>query len=128
MPRWDEYKQMAKERGSLALELYVVESTPTAGPENVKESLSFHLAYQQSLEKEGKLAFAGPMSDATGEQMQGMGLIIYRASSMTEARELADTDPMHKSGARSYTLRKWLVNEGSLSLNLGLSTQRVDLS
>lgn len=128
MPAWDEYKKMAKERGSMALELYVVESTPAETPEKVKESLPAHLAYQQSLENEGKLAFAGPLSDATGEQMQGMGLIVYRASSMAEARQMADADPMHQSGARSYTLRKWLINEGSLSLNVGLSTKRVDLS
>ena len=28
MPAWNEYKKAAKERGSLALELFVVESTP----------------------------------------------------------------------------------------------------
>ena len=119
---------MAKERGSLAFELYVVESTPAAAPEDVKENLPAHLAYQQSLENEGSLAFAGPLSDETGEQMQGMGLIVYRASSMIDARQMADADPMHQSGARRYTLRKWLINEGSLSLNVGLSTNSVDLS
>lgn len=128
MPAWDEYKKMAKERGSLAFELYVVESTPAAEPEDVKENLPAHLAYQQSLENEGSLAFAGPLSDETGEQMQGMGLIVYRASSMLDARQMADADPMHQSGARRYTLRKWLINEGSLSLNVGLSTNSVDLS
>ena len=35
---------------------------------------------------------------------------------------------MHKAGARTYTLRKWLVNEGNISLNIGLSTRTVDLS
>ena len=128
MPAWDEYKKMAKERGSLALELYVVESTPAGTPEEVKANLQAHLAYQQVLESEGKLAFAGPLSDTTGELMQGTGLIIYRAESMDEARQIADADPMHASGARSFTLRKWLINEGSLSLNVGLSTQRVELS
>jgi hypothetical protein len=29
---------------------------------------------------------------------------------------------MHKTGARSFTLRKWLVNEGSLTVSVGLST------
>lgn len=128
MPAWNEYKQAAKERGSLAHELFVVDTRVAAAPEAVKANLGDHLAYQQTLEKAGKLAFAGPVSDETGELMQGNGLIIYRAASLEEARALADNDPMHQSGARSYTLRRWLINEGSISLNVGLSTASVSLS
>ncbi|MGB0849246.1 MAG: YciI family protein [Thiolinea sp.] len=125
MPAWEEYKQAAKERGSLALEMFVVESTPAKTPEDVKENLPAHLAYQQTLENAGTLAFAGPLSDDTGELMQGTGLIVYRASSMEEAKQIAEADPMHQAGARTYTLRKWLINEGSFSLNVGLSAKRL---
>lgn len=128
MVAWNDYKAIAKERGALALELYVVESTPKATPEDVKSNLPEHLAYQSDLEQRGILVLAGPISDASGEQMEGAGLIIYRAASMADARGLADADPMHRSGARGYTLRKWLVNEGNLSLNIGLSTKNVTLS
>jgi uncharacterized protein YciI len=128
MPAWNEYKKAAKERGSLAHELFVVETTVAGAPEAVKENLPNHLAYQQTLESAGKLAFAGPLSDESGELMQGNGLVIYRAGSLEEARELADNDPMHQSGARTYTLRRWLINEGSISLNVGLSTATVSLS
>lgn len=128
MPDWKDYKKEAKERGSLALELYVVESTPAKPPEEVKANLADHLSYQRSLEEAGVLAFAGPLSDLTGELMQGAGLIIYRSNSMEEAKKIADADPMHKAAARSYTLRKWLINEGSLSLNVGLSTGKVDFN
>ena len=38
-------------------------------------------------------------------------MIIYRASSLEEAKESADGDPMHNQNVRSYVLRKWLVNE-----------------
>ena len=128
MPAWNEYKQAAQERGSLALELFVVESTPAKSLEDVKANLPDHLAYQQTLEVSGVLAFAGPLSDLTGELMQGTGLVVYRAQSMEQAKQIADNDPMHLSGARQYTLRKWLINEGSLSLNVGLSTKHVGLS
>ena len=127
MVAWNEYRETARERGALALELYVVESTPQAGPEIVKANLPEHLAYQRRIEDQGTLVLAGPLSDAAGENMEGAGLIVYRAASMIQANELAAEDPMHKSGARCYTLRKWLVNEGSLSLNVGLSTGRVRL-
>lgn len=128
MVKWNDYKQEAKNRGALALELFVVRSTPAQGPEAVKANLPDHLAYQRAMEEDGKLVMAGPVSDDTGEEMQGAGLIIYRASSFDEARAMAAQDPMHASGARSHTITRWLVNEGSLSISVGLSTKNVNLS
>lgn len=128
MIAWADYKSEAQSRGALTLELYAVQSTPAGASENVKAALPDHLAYQAQLETAGNLAFAGPMSDETGDHMQGMGLIIYRADSLETARALAEADPMHKSGARSFTLRRWMINEGSLNLSVGLSTQSVKLT
>ncbi len=121
---WTNYKSEAKARGALALELYAAVSTPAGEPEDVKANLPAHLAYQAELERSGNLAFAGPMSDESGDNMQGIGLIIYRAESFEEAKSLAEGDPMHASGARSFVLRRWLINEGSLTLSVGLSTGR----
>ncbi|QMU57332.1 MAG: hypothetical protein GKR98_03385 [Boseongicola sp.] len=98
MPDWDQYKTEAKARGSLAFELFVVVSTPAKTPEDLKANLPAHLQYQGSLEADGKLAFAGPMSDETGTQMQGVGLMVYRAGSFDEARKIAEADPMHTTG------------------------------
>lgn len=125
MPAWNDYKNEAKERGSLAFELYVVESTPAAAPEQLRAVLPDHLAYQNEQEVAGTLFLAGPLSDPTGEQMMGTGLIIYRASSLEEATAITKNDPMHAKGIRTFQIRKWLVNEGSLSFNLRLSSQSV---
>jgi uncharacterized protein YciI len=128
MVAWADYKADAKSRGALALELYAAVSTPAKEPQDVKASLPDHLSYQATLERAGSLALAGPMSDETGEQMQGVGLIIYRAESLDAARAMADADPMHKTGARTYILRRWMINEGSLNLSVGLSTKGVSLT
>lgn len=128
MPLWTSYKTEAKARGSLAFELFVVMTTPAAGPEALKANLPAHLDYQARMEREGHLVFAGPMSDETGEQMQGMGLIVYRAPSFEAARALADADPMHASGARSYVLRRWMINEGNLTVTVGLAGQTAALA
>ncbi|WP_424973951.1 YciI family protein [Dinoroseobacter sp. S124A] len=128
MPPWESYKAEAKARGALALELYVAQSTPSGAPEAVKAALPDHLAYQAELEARGALAFAGPMSDETGALMEGIGMIVYRVASFEDAQALAEADPMHKCGARSYVLRKWLINEGSLTLSVGLSGKTVSLS
>jgi uncharacterized protein YciI len=127
MPKWSDYKKIASERGALAFELFVVESRPCSAPEDVKTVLARHLDYQRRVESEGKLFLAGPLSDESGDEMQGAGLIVYRAATMDEARELADGDPMHAEGKRGYTLRKWLVNEGSPSFSMTLSSQKVSM-
>ena len=128
MVAWNEYKTVARERGALAFEVFVAESTPVKAPEKLKAVLPDHLAYIKSLEEAGKIVMAGPVSDATGEEMQGAGMLILRAASMDEARELAANDPMHATGARTFTLKKWLVNEGCVKVSVGLSTGTVELS
>ena len=57
----------------------MVMSTPVAPPEKVKEILPRHLEYQVKLQNDHSLVFAGPLSDDTGENMEGAGMIIYRA-------------------------------------------------
>ncbi len=128
MTSFSEYKEIAKSRGALAFEVFVVESTATADPASLQETLPAHLDYQKKLESEGILIFAGPLSDVAGEAMSGGGLIIYRAGSLDEARALAEADPMHREGKRSFTLRRWLINEGSLTISISLAGQRVALA
>jgi len=127
MPAWADYKQAATERGSLALELYMVISTPEKPPEDLQKNLPAHLAYQSEQEQEGRLVMAGPLSDHSGDLMEGVGMIVYRAASLEAAKSIADADPMHKSGTRSYTIRRWLVNEGSFQLDIKLSAQSIRL-
>lgn len=127
MPSWKDYRQTSKERGSLAFELYLVESTPAMPPEQMLAILPEHLAYQGEMEEQGKLFLAGPLSDATGEEMSGGGMIIYNAASLEDAIQITENDPMHKKGGRTFTIRRWLINEGSLSLNVSLSAQKVQL-
>jgi len=122
MPKFSDYKQAARARGSLALELFVVISTPAKGPEALQKMLPEHLAYQAARETDRSLFLAGPMSDPSGENIEGVGLIVYRAESLDAARALATADPMHASGTRTFEIRRWLVNEGSVRLDVGVST------
>ncbi|MEM6464681.1 MAG: YciI family protein [Pseudomonadota bacterium] len=114
MSKWRDYVEEARARGSLAAEFFVAISTPVAPPERLKEILPRHLSYQVKLQHEHKIVFAGPLSDESGEEMQSEGMIIYNALSEAEARSLADADPMHAEGGRTYTLRRWLINEGHI--------------
>ena len=107
----------------LRKEFYVVTTTPARSPE-IAKLLPDHLDYQVRLEREGKLFGAGPFYEE-GDDVPSGGMIILRAKSAAEAREIADADPFHKAGLRTYTLRKWMMNEGSMTLTVRYSDQSV---
>jgi len=122
---WRDRVEGARSEGLLAREFFVVLTEPAGDKDKVRDVLQIHLDYQRNLEAEGKLLAAGPLSDETGSQWTGKGLIILRAENLEEARRLADADPMHSSGARTYTLLPWMMNEGGFDLRVSLSKQTV---
>jgi len=48
-------------------------------------------------------------------------MVVVRAKSLAEAKQIAARDPMHKSGARNFTVRPWFVNEGTIAVRLNYS-------
>ncbi|MFQ5911558.1 MAG: YciI family protein [Nitrospinota bacterium] len=54
-------------------------------------------------------------------------MVIIRAGSLAEAKEIAASDPMHKSGARSFTVRPWLMNEGAVTIKLSFSDGKMEV-
>lgn len=118
---WTDSLKHFEEVGLLAKKLYVYFTTPTNGLGPVRENIEAHLAYQHEIEQKGIMVAAGPFADDAEENMTGEGMIIIRANSMEEARAVADADPMHKSGARSYRLRPWCMNEGKITVEITFS-------
>ncbi|MEM8917456.1 MAG: YciI family protein [Pseudomonadota bacterium] len=112
----------------LNMKLYVYETRLVGSPEKLRELLPAHLDYQVKLEDEGIMFGAGPLvAEGQPDFPPTAGMIIIRAASFEEARKIADADPMHSSGVRTYTLRRWTMNEGSIKLNIKMSGQRVDI-
>ncbi len=111
----------------LNLELYIYE-TRIVSREKAEANLGVHLDYQIELEKAGILFGAGPLwNDGVSNGPPSAGLVIVRAASFDEAKAIADADPMHSSGARSYTMRRWKLNEGALTVRLNFSDQTADV-
>lgn len=109
----------------LGKEMYVIVTTPVAPREELDKLLPEHLAHQISLEKRGIMFGAGPLSTEEGARVGG--LIIIRAESFAAARAIADSDPYHKAGLRTYTLTRWTVNEGSYGIRVNYSDQTVTI-
>jgi hypothetical protein len=57
----------------------------------------------------------------------GDGMIVLRAKNLAEARTIAENDPMHKSGARKFRVRPWLINEGSVTVKINFSNRGGEL-
>ena len=124
---WSEYKQRARAKGVMGRELFMIHSVPVAAAEVIEAGLADHLAYQKKLEAEGVLFAAGPLADETGAVWSMEGLIILRAVSLGDARNIARADPMHASGAKTFTARPWLVNEGRLQIDILFSSKSAEL-
>ena len=112
--------------GLLGLELYIIETSP-ARSERTRAVLPEHIAHQIRLEREGTLFAAGPVF-AKGDDTPTAGMIVIRASGFDEAKRIADSDPFHAKGIRTYTIRKWIVNEGAMNVKISLSDQRVEFT
>jgi uncharacterized protein len=93
-----------------------VSSKPTDGLGPVLANLDPHVAYRTRLELDGVMFAAGPLAGDDLQEWLGEGLFVHRASSMEQARGYAEADPMHACGARSFSTREWLLDEGTLSV------------
>ena len=111
-------------KGMLQKQLYAVFTTPTNGMGPVMENIEEHLKFQVELEQKGIMLGAGPFWADDEHTWNGEGMVIIRADSLAHAKEIAATDPMHSSGARSFTVRPWLLNEGRITVEVNFSTGR----
>ncbi|TMJ42614.1 MAG: hypothetical protein E6G90_18865 [Alphaproteobacteria bacterium] len=109
----------------LGKQLYVVHTTPVAPREQIMALLPANLEHQIKLEKAGIMFGARPVVSEDGSAAGG--LIVIRAASFEAAKKIADSDPLHKAGPRSYRIRQWTVNEGCYSRRINYSDQSVTI-
>jgi len=118
----------AASSGMLQKQLYAVFTSPTNGLGPVFAQMEEHLQFQMSLEKQGIMFAAGPLWTDDELSWEGEGMVIIRAESAGAARAIAEQDPMHRSGARTFRIRPWMVNEGSITVRVDFSSQTFDIN
>lgn len=69
-----------------------------------------HLAYMDSLHKQGKLVMAGPFMD----NAPARGIVVYRVKDVAEAKALAADDPAVKAGRLVIEAYPWMTFRGIL--------------
>lgn len=111
----------------LQKQLYAIFTRPVAGLGPVFANMDAHLEFQIGLEKEGIMFAAGPLWTDDGKSWEGEGLVVVRAASREAAIAIAKRDPMHQAGARTFHVRPWLINEGTVTVRLDYSSQRFSI-
>jgi uncharacterized protein YciI len=109
----------------LGKEMYLVVARPVRSAE-IEKRLADHIAHQIDMEKRGIMFAAGPLY-ARGSDIPEAGMFVLRANSFEEAEALANEDPLHKAGLRTFTLQKWRVNEGSVTITVNYSDQSMKI-
>ena len=83
--------------------------TPEKTPAT-EELQKAHIANINRLAETGKLVMAGPF----GDNGTLRGIFVFKVGSLSEAKELAETDPSVKAGRLVIDLHPWMVPEGIL--------------
>lgn len=126
-PKITKHDVLKASEGMLQKQLYAVFTSPTNGMGPVMANIEEHLKFQVELERKGIMFGAGPFWADNEVDWNGEGMVVIRAGSLAEAREIAAQDPMHSSGARSFTVRPWLLNEGTLTVRIDYSTGKREI-
>ncbi|HEY4774081.1 MAG TPA: YciI family protein [Xanthobacteraceae bacterium] len=110
----------------LGKEMYLVITRPVRSAE-IDKRLAEHLAHQVELERRGILFAAGPLYPR-GASVPEAGMFVLRANSFEEAEAIAHSDPLHVAGLRTFTVQKWRVNEGSITVTINYSDQSATIT
>ena len=86
-PNMESYQLVLLRRGPA----WTKEATPA-----IEKLQAEHLGHLRKMGESGKLLVAGPLSDQPDEGLRG--ICIYRAQSLSQARQLAEADPMVRAG------------------------------
>jgi uncharacterized protein len=100
--------------------LFVALTKTIAPPDDVLPLVAKHLAYMTYLEREGKLFASGPFVQEG--VLVGDGLTILQTSTIEDADELMQAEPLIQRGLRKFELRPWELREGRMTITLNAST------
>jgi uncharacterized protein YciI len=105
--------------------LFAAISRVAAPSSAIEPFVADHLAYMNALEAEGRLSASGPFIEEG--VLVGDGLTILSTSTIEEARQAMEEEPLIKRGLRTFELRKWELCEGRIDISLHASVSRYSL-
>jgi uncharacterized protein len=85
------------------LNTYVIMLDKVPGFEISQETIRRHIDHLKELHRRSHLVLCGPFTDFPS------GMVIVRAPSKDEAVKIAESDPFVIEGARTFSVRTWLL-------------------
>ncbi|AUT76265.1 YciI family protein [Paraburkholderia hospita] len=104
-------------RQMLQKPLYVVVRVPN-DMSRFDELIEDHLKWAIAAEGRGELFASGPFFDERGEPGTSGGMSILRATSIEEVQTILSDDPFIQEKVYTASIRKWLLMEGGITVNL----------
>jgi uncharacterized protein len=105
--------------------LWVVLNARKASSSDMEPYATEHLHYMNKLEEQGLLWASGPFIEPG--VVVGDGLTIFNVAEEADVHRLMAEEPLVKRGLRGYSVRKWELREGKISIDLFLSQSRFSL-
>jgi uncharacterized protein YciI len=112
-------QEVARLKSLMWKKSFYVMTRRTLDPAKLAPNALAHYRWIIELEKQGMVFASGPLF-RRGE-MQGVGMTIFRVDTWEQAEALALADPFYKSGAMTFDLMLWQVNEGRMSIRFDFS-------
>ena len=75
--------------------------------EQLNEHLNDHLHFTKPLIETGVMPISGPFFTLDGKNT-GNGFYVLRVDNLEEGRRIAEQDPLHKAGIRTFSVEPWL--------------------
>jgi uncharacterized protein YciI len=89
----------------------------------IAELLPAHLEWAIRAEQRGELFASGPFAAQDAAPGTVGGMSILRAASESEARTILSGDPFIREGVFTVEIKKWILMEGSMTVNVRFSDQ-----
>ncbi|KDB08158.1 YCII-related protein [Burkholderia sp. lig30] len=87
------------------------------------ELLPAHLEWAIRAEQRGELFASGPFAADNAAPGTAGGMSIVRAASAEEAADILAADPFIRERVFKAEIRKWILMEGSITMNVRFSDQ-----
>lgn len=73
-----------------------------------------HRSWLCELERSSVVLATGPLSEPGSERPSSDGIIVLVARSISDAARIAADDPLHRSGIRTFVVRRWSIKIGTI--------------
>lgn len=90
-------------------------------PAKLKPAMLAHYRWIIGLEKQGVVFLSGPVFRQDGSP--GVGMTVFRAADFAAAEALGAGDPFVSSGAATFNVERWQINEGRVTVAVDFSDQ-----